>query len=72
MEPLDIYKDLLHSEMAMQSFLNNEMLKMHNPDARQTFSRIRDDDTIHVILLQQIIETMEGVKEPVQLTPPKD
>lgn len=71
MEQLDLYKDLLNSEIMLQTFLNNEMVKMNNPVARQVFTRMRDDDMTHIILLQQIIESRESSKEPVQIIPPK-
>ncbi|MCL6459178.1 MAG: hypothetical protein K6T85_14325 [Gorillibacterium sp.] len=72
MDQLERYKDILFSEMTLQTFLNNEMIRMTNPVARQTFSAMRDEDAIHIILLQQIIESIESPKEPVLILSPKE
>jgi rubrerythrin len=71
LERTDRYNDLLLSKMQIQTYMNNEMVKMNNPVARQVFSRIRDEDMTHIILLQQLLESLEGVKDPVQIIPPK-
>jgi len=72
MDQLERYKDLMFSEMTLQTLLNNEMIRMHNPAARQAFSALRDEDATHIMLLQQIIESMEAPKEPVLILSPKE
>jgi rubrerythrin len=62
-------KDLLENKMHRQRFFNDNMLYLTNPEARQTFAQIRDDEMRHIIILQQIIDTLTHPKQPVSISP---
>ncbi|WP_084019097.1 hypothetical protein [Desulfuribacillus alkaliarsenatis] len=69
MNKVSWFKDLLHDRMYQQRFFNDWMLLMTNPEARQTFAQMRDDEMRFIILLQQKIDTMTRPKEAVTISP---
>ena len=60
MRLIDIYKDVMYFRKASQEFYNECMLTLRNPEARQLFSSLRDDESRAVAMLQQKIDTMES------------
>jgi hypothetical protein len=60
MKDIDILKDLLSYMTASQSLYNYDAIELRNPEARQLFILIRDDDMRAVEMLQQKIERFES------------
>jgi predicted LPLAT superfamily acyltransferase len=60
MKEADVLKDLLSYVAALQSFYNDNVLNIVNPEARQLFIQLRDDETRFVVKLQQKIERVES------------
>lgn len=64
-------KDLMENKMYRQRYFNDVMLMMSNPEARQTFAQMRDDEMRQIIILQQKIDTMTRPRNPVVMSPMK-
>ncbi|OEH86919.1 hypothetical protein BHU72_01265 [Desulfuribacillus stibiiarsenatis] len=62
-------KDVLENKVYRQTFFNNVMVKMTNPEARQFFAQMRDDEMRQIIILQQKIDTYTKAKNPVNISP---
>ncbi len=58
----DILKDILQYRITNQSFYNNNLINIRNPEIRQIFTQLRDDETRSIVKLQQKIERLEGKK----------
>jgi len=55
-----ILKDLLEYKVAIQKSYNENVLYVLNPEAKQLFMQLRDDETRAVSKLQQKIERVES------------
>ena len=60
MKDNDILKDLLQFKMSSQAYYNESMMNITNPEARQLFTQMRDDETRAVLKLQQKISRVEA------------
>jgi len=56
----DILKDLLEYKIASQITYNNFMIDLLNPEARQLFTQMRDDEMRAITKLQQKISRLES------------
>lgn len=56
MKNLDILKDILQYRIINQLYYNRNILEAKNPEIRQLFSQLRDDETRAVVKLQQKVE----------------
>ena len=62
-------KDLLENKMYRQRFLNDSMLILNDPEVRQTLAQMRDEDTQHIIILQQMIDVYITPKQAISIAP---
>ena len=60
MKEADILKDLLEYKIASQITYNNFMIDLLNPEARQLFTQMRDDEMRAITKLQQKISRLES------------
>ncbi len=59
MKDIDIYKDLLYCRISSQDYYNRNIIEIRNPEIRQLFTQLRDDEMRAVVKLQQKIEKLE-------------
>ncbi|MGB9804347.1 hypothetical protein, partial [Desulfofundulus sp.] len=57
---LDLLYDVLSDKMWSQSFYNAQMLLMLNPEARDLFRRLRDEEDQHILTLHTEIVALEA------------
>ncbi|MGE5632727.1 MAG: hypothetical protein ACM3TR_16795 [Caulobacteraceae bacterium] len=60
MEDLDILKDLLQYRAMNQVSYNENLINVRNPEVRQVFTQLRDDEMRDIIKIQQKIERNKG------------
>ena len=60
MREIDIYKDLLYFKISSQVYYNQNIIDVRNPEIRQLFTQLRDDEMRAVVKLQQKIEKQEA------------
>lgn len=60
MKEADMLKDLLQYISSMQYLYNDNVINIVNPEIRQLFTQMRDDETRAVVKLQQRIERAES------------
>ncbi len=60
MKELDILQDILAYRISGQLKYNSKMIHIRNPEARQIFTQLRDDEMRSIVKLQQKVE---GIKE---------
>ena len=60
MKEADMMKDILQFKMFSQANYNENLLDITNPEVRQLFTQLRDDETRAVVKLQQKISRMES------------
>lgn len=60
MKDIDIYKDLLYFRISNQVYYNRNIIDARNPEVRQLFTQLRDDEMRAVVKLQQNIEKLEA------------
>jgi hypothetical protein len=58
---LDILKDLLQNHIENQIHYNANVINVRNPEMRQIYVQLRDDETRAVIKLQQKIQRLENM-----------
>ncbi|MFZ5353792.1 MAG: hypothetical protein ACOZCL_13870 [Bacillota bacterium] len=62
MKDLEILKDILDYRIRNQMLYNENLLKVRNPEIRELFAQLRDDETRDIIKLQQKIEKIRVPK----------
>jgi rubrerythrin len=62
MREVDILMDLLSYMETSQVLYNENIIEIRNPEARQLFTLLRDDEMRAVEMLQQKIERFESEK----------
>lgn len=60
MEDIDILKDILQYRMINQLSYNESLINVRNPEVRNTFAQLRDDEMRDIIRIQQKIERNKG------------
>jgi hypothetical protein len=60
MKEVDILKDLLEYKIASQITYNNYVIDLLNPEARQLFTQMRDDEMRAITKLQQKVTRLES------------
>jgi rubrerythrin len=60
MEQVDMLKDILQYRIANQIFYNENIILIRNPEVRQIFTQLRDDEMRAIAKLQQKIERIES------------
>ena len=60
MNDLDILKDLLQQRVTNQINYNENLINIHNPEVRQIFTQLRDDEMRTIVNIQQKIERLEA------------
>lgn len=58
MRELEILQDILEYRTNSQIKYNSKIIQVKNPEARQVFTELRDDEMRAVVKLQQKIERM--------------
>ncbi|MCX7921697.1 MAG: PA2169 family four-helix-bundle protein [Clostridia bacterium] len=58
MKDIDILKDILEYKIANQTFYNENLIKVRNPEIRQVFTQLRDDEMRAIVKLQQKIQRL--------------
>ena len=59
MKESDILKDILQSRISNQVSYNNNLIYIRNPEVRQVYTSMRDDEMRSIIKLQQKIKKLE-------------
>jgi hypothetical protein len=59
-ENIDILKDILQYRIINQVSYNENLISIRNPEVRQVFSQLRDDEMRDIVRLQQKIERNKG------------
>jgi rubrerythrin len=59
MKEADILKDLLHYKISSEKEFNEIAINVRNPEVRQLFIQMRDDEMRHIARIQQKIERVE-------------
>jgi rubrerythrin len=60
MKEKEIYKDILQYRISSQTFYNDNLITVRNPEIRQLFTQLRDDEMRDVVKLQQKIDRLEA------------
>ncbi len=63
----DMLKDILDYKIYNQIIHNESIINIHNPEARQMFKQLRDDEMRDIVKLQQKINRMTYSKSSVIL-----
>ena len=58
MKEIDILKDILQYRISNEIFYNENMINIRNPEARQLFTQLRDDEMRDIVKLQEKIERL--------------
>ena len=53
-------KDILQSRISNQIFYNHNLIHIRNPEVRQLFSELRDDEMRAIEKLQQKVQRLEN------------
>jgi len=60
MKEVDLLKDILQYRISNQTFYNENLIDIRNPEVRQVFTQMRDDEMRAIVKLQQKIERLEA------------
>lgn len=60
MDQVDILKDLLQHRISNQMYYNENLITIRNPEVRQVFTQLRDDEMRAIVKLQQKIERLQA------------
>ncbi|WP_324362961.1 hypothetical protein [Acetivibrio sp.] len=60
LEQIDILQDLLHDRISNEMFYNQSLIYVKNPEARQVFTQLRDDEMRAIVNLQQKIDRLQS------------
>lgn len=67
-------KDILQSRISNQTFYNESLIKIRNPEVKQVLTQLRDDEMRAVVKLQQKIDRLQntsGIISKIFPTKPK-
>ncbi|MCG8498788.1 MAG: hypothetical protein MJB12_00060 [Firmicutes bacterium] len=59
MKEVDILKDIWQYRISNQFFYNENIITMRNPEVRQLYTQLRDDEMRGIVELEQKIERLE-------------
>jgi len=71
MKDVEILRDILESKVSNELFYNDALINIRNPEARQLFMEMRDDEMRHIIKLEQKIERLQAKNIISRLLPMK-
>ncbi len=60
MKDESILKDILQTRISNQAYYNENLISHRNPEIRQVFTQMRDDETRSIIKLQKRIKRLES------------
>ncbi|MBC7765166.1 MAG: hypothetical protein H7Y41_01685 [Hyphomonadaceae bacterium] len=60
MNKSDTLKDILQSKMSNQLFYNENLITIRNPEVRQVFTQMRDDETRSIVKLQKNVQKLDA------------
>lgn len=56
----DILKDLLQTKISNEIYYNENIINIPNPEVRQVFTEMRDDEMRNIVRLQKNIQRLES------------
>jgi rubrerythrin len=59
MKKIDAIKDILQNRISNEIIYNENLIKNTNPELRQVFSQLRDDEMRSIVKLQKNVERLE-------------
>lgn len=71
MDALNYLYQVLEEKINNQAFYNEQSVKVTNPVARELFTRLRDEEMVHVEVIQKEILSIEAKPFPVNKIIPK-
>ncbi|MGE5415352.1 MAG: hypothetical protein ACM3UZ_01040 [Acidobacteriota bacterium] len=60
MKEIDVIKDLLQNRISNQVFYNDNLINIRNPELRQVYTQLRDDEMRSIVKLQQKVQRLEA------------
>lgn len=60
MKKADILKDILQTRISNQVFYNENLIAHRNPELRQVFTQLRDDEMRGIIRLQKQVQRLDA------------
>lgn len=60
MDEINALKDILQSRISNQVFYNENLIQIRNPEIRQVFTELRDDEMRAIVKLQQRIHRLDA------------
>ncbi|WP_235832604.1 ferritin family protein [Acetivibrio mesophilus] len=60
LEQIEILQDLLQYRISNEMFYNESLISVRNPEARQVFTQLRDDEMRAIVSLQQKIDRLQS------------
>ena len=60
MKENDILKDILQTRISNQVYYNLNLIVVRNPEVRQVFTQLRDDEMRSIVRLQKRIQRLEA------------
>lgn len=60
MKEPDIYADIMQYRISNQKQYNDDLIIVRNPEVRQLFTQLRDDELRAVVKLQQRLERLKS------------
>ncbi len=60
MKEIDMLRDILQYRISNQVFYNETLISVRNPEAKQAFTQLRDDEMRAIVNLQQKIDRLEA------------
>ncbi|MGE5405691.1 MAG: hypothetical protein ACM3PP_12215 [Candidatus Saccharibacteria bacterium] len=60
MKEIDVIKDILQTRISNQVFYNDNLINIKNPELRQVFTQLRDDEMRSIVKLQQKVTRLES------------
>jgi len=62
MKKVDALKDILQSRIVNQMSYNEGLINNYNPELRQVYTQLRDDEMRSIVKLQQRVERLESAR----------
>lgn len=60
MKKNDVLKDILQNRISNQVYYNENVITVRNPEVRQIFTQLRDDEMRSIVRLQKKVQRLES------------
>jgi hypothetical protein len=60
MKEIDVMRDILQDRISNEIFYNSNIIEFRNPEIKQLYTQMRDDEMRSIVKLQQKIERNEA------------